>query len=370
MQEFEVWEPGQQLSQSFLELPRLLYKNDPHWVPELEEETLASFSSTNPFFQANTAKTWVAPGKARLAASYQPGQLIESQSVVFFGFWESIDDIEINRKLFSKAEEWAISQGATFIYGPINFNTYNKYRIRLNLRHNEGHFIGEPYNPLFYPTLLTNCGYHLHTRYLSQYIPENLVDEVYKAKEETLAKMKYLPFRVEYLKPDYWLQRLPDFYEVAQTIFGQNFAYTPVSFAQFSEKYGARFSRQFCPNLSTVVLGEAEQIVGFSLGYPDYTPLCRTTLQNPVAVSDLDFVKHFSLLEKPTYLMRTLGVHPGFRKQEIMNAMGAYTMFRFRDFYQSAMACTMREDNFSTRFFGPYRVERREYGLFSKRLAK
>jgi hypothetical protein len=363
------WTPGQPLPAAFTELPGLLYKGDPHWIPVSVADMQQAFDiDANPYCQSNTAKAWVEPGKCRLAGFYDPQVRIEGEKVAYFGFWETVNDVAPNAILFARFEQWALQCGAARVYGPINFNTFNRYRIRLNLKPGEGCFAGEPYNPVYYKDLLDGIGYGLDSLYISQYIPESEVEDVYRKKEGLKNDIARLPYRFQYLTTEFWLSRLPHFYKAIDIIFGNNFAYTPISWEQFQVMYGPAFAEKLCPKLSVVVLNDADEIVAFSLGFPDYAPLCNQGSANPIPYSQISYREHFNLLQSPTFLLRTAGVLPGFRRQDLMNAMGIYAMFNFRKYYSHSMACLMKEDNFSTNFFRDANHIRREYGLFKKSL--
>jgi hypothetical protein len=360
------WLPGQTLPEAFTSLPFSLYAGDPHWIPEAPADIDAAFSPGNPWFEGRQAAAWVMPGRARMAGFYDPQLRINGVSVACFGYWESINDAAPDAALFGRFEAWARERGARHMYGPINFNTFGKYRIRMNLRPGEGCFPGEPYNPPYYKDLLAACGYRPEADYISQHIPDEQVDPVYRAKEGLKADIARLPYQFRYLTADFWLSRLPDFYAAIDIIFGDNFAFTPITREQFQQFYGPDYAKKLCPKLSVVVLNEREEIIGFSLGFPDYAPLCNQGADPRIPYRDIAYETHFPLLESPTFLLRTVGVLPGYRHQDIMNAMGIYAMFNFRKYYRHSMACLMKAENFSTRFFSDVPHIRREYSLFGK----
>ena len=363
------WVPGQPLPEEFISLPQELYKNDPYWIPVSAADMEQAFSTeTNPYFKTNTAKAWVIPGKCRLAGFYDPSLRIAGNTVAYFGYWESIDDSASNGLLFKAFETWATECGATEVYGPINFNTFNRYRIRLNIQPGEGCFVGEPYNPVYYKDLLEAVGYDMESLYISQYIPDSEVDHVYQMKEGLKDDIARLPYRFEYLTAEFWLRRLPDFYKAIDIIFGNNFAFTPITWEQFQGMYGPAFAQKLCPKLSVVVTNDADDIVAFSLGFPDYAPLCNQGAARPISYTDISYAEHFHLLQSPTFLLRTIGVMPGYRRQDLMNAMAIYAMFNFKKYYSRSMACLMKADNFSTYFFRDVNHIRREYGLYRKTL--
>ena len=158
------WTTGSTVPEEFPAVARGVYRDDPHWIPELPMAVERAFSPSNRYFEKNSAWMSCEAGKARLAGFYNPSLVINGRHVAFFGYWETIDDAAANRRLFSEFESWAGSKGAGAVYGPINFSTFGPYRIRLN-RFEDGCFPGEPYNPPYYERLMGELGYSIAYRY-------------------------------------------------------------------------------------------------------------------------------------------------------------------------------------------------------------
>src|SRR5690606_17202726 len=52
-------------------------------------------------------------------------------SIAMFGYWETTKDSELNKKAFEHLEADAISRGKSQLTGPMHFNTFHRYRVRL-----------------------------------------------------------------------------------------------------------------------------------------------------------------------------------------------------------------------------------------------
>ena len=76
----------------------------------------------------------------------------------FFGWFESIDDVEVANKLTEGAESWLKEKGCTDMLGPISFTIYDEIGMLIDA------FDLDPtilctYNPPYYPKLLEEVGY-------------------------------------------------------------------------------------------------------------------------------------------------------------------------------------------------------------------
>ncbi|HEX8461607.1 MAG TPA: hypothetical protein VF623_09260, partial [Segetibacter sp.] len=151
-------------------------------------------------------------------------------------------------------------------------------------------------------------------------------------------------------------------FELIEAIFSQNPLYKSISFAQFKLLYNHSFAKKLCP-YSSVIFRDKEtgQLAAISLCYPDYNTL-------PSGTSSPDFATDFIKLDKKILLAKTVGVHPKYRKQGLMNYMGAYGMLSFRNYYDEVIFCLMRSDNFSLHFTNNIPHEKAKYVLYEKRV--
>ena len=135
------------LHDSFVELPHAVYAGDPLWIPEEEAPLRRAFSAANSWFASGSAVTMCIPGRARLAVFRQHGCVVEGRRAAWFGYFEAMNDAGCAEMLLVEAAVWARAQGAEILYGPIDFNTFGKYRVRVSAESNGIPFPGEPYNP-------------------------------------------------------------------------------------------------------------------------------------------------------------------------------------------------------------------------------
>ncbi|MEN8247558.1 MAG: GNAT family N-acetyltransferase [Bacteroidota bacterium] len=128
----EVKEKG--LKKAFLEVPRILYREDPVWVCPLDKEIESIFDpEKNVYFNHGEATRWIlydANHKliGRIAAfiDYNTSNK-QDQPTGGMGYFESINDQEAANLLFDTAREWLKSRGMEAMDGPINFGETDKY---------------------------------------------------------------------------------------------------------------------------------------------------------------------------------------------------------------------------------------------------
>ena len=117
---------------AFFSFPFTLYKNCPQWVPPITKEEKAIFNPTsNPVFENAEAKLFlVKKGKqvvGRMAAMINWIEVKEQgKTKVRFGWYDTIDDIEVSRLLLDAVTDWGKQNRLTYLEGPMGFSNMDK----------------------------------------------------------------------------------------------------------------------------------------------------------------------------------------------------------------------------------------------------
>ncbi|WP_187261154.1 hypothetical protein [Pontibacter beigongshangensis] len=278
-----------------------------------------------------------------------------------FGFWETTDNLSINQEAFALFEADAKARGKANITGPLHFNTFQRYRLRLVELPSWGVFDREPVNPVYYGCLLEQLGYAPQSLFESRCICKEDIPAVYMNKKLYLEEVQKIPYDFVPLTPETWQQYEQEIFELVHEVFGSNPAYKPVPREQFNMLYNLAFAQKLCPNSSVLFRHkETEKFVAMSFCHPNYQ-----SLPLPAGVSPT-FARDYPRLREKVLLVKTVGVHPDFRQQGLMTYLGAYTMLTFKELYEEVIFCLMRSDNYSTHFTNSLPYELAKYALFGK----
>lgn len=149
---------------TFIKLPWKIYANDKNWVPPLimDMKTLLN-RKKNPFFQHSEAEYFLASRSdkavGRIAAILNNNHnKFHEEKIGFFGFFESIDDLEVAQALINKTEIWAKARDLTHLRGPMNFSTNDTCGMLIE-NYDEPPKIMMTYNPPYYHDFFTKSGY-------------------------------------------------------------------------------------------------------------------------------------------------------------------------------------------------------------------
>ena len=148
----------------FFRLPWTLYRGDPHWIPPLRRNQLELLNyKPHPFYDYAEIQTFVAyrDGQpcGRVAAILNPIHNERYQETRgFFGFFESVDDTEVARRLLDAAGDWLKQRGMTAVRGPVNPSMNYECGL-LAEGFDSAPFFMMTYNPPYYERLLESAGF-------------------------------------------------------------------------------------------------------------------------------------------------------------------------------------------------------------------
>ena len=337
------------LPDSFFTLPAIVYRHLP-FAPQENREKIHHLLSEE---GANHDTVLYTDHRSVRLLGIFP----KETDTAYFAYWEACDP-EANRMAFARFERDVIRRKKHRIQGPLTFNTFHRYRLRLQ-NPSWNMFDQEPVNPLAYIDWLKELHYSPGLTFESRRMQSSDMPQLYDSKDQYLATLTDLPFCYVPLTPATWAARTYELFELIDAIFSQNPGYRPISYDQFCLLYNDSFARKLCPH-SSVLLEErtGNQLVGMSFCLPNYRSL--NEIRSP------SFILDYPRLDHKTLLIKSVGIHPDFRRQGLMTYLGAYCMQTFQEYYEDAIFCLMRADNPSLSFTDDLPFERCTYALFEK----
>jgi hypothetical protein len=160
----------------FLEVARILYKNDDVWVCPLDREINARFDRTqNSYLENGGAKRWIlieSSGKlaGRIAAFYNEVKSRENlQPTGGIGFFECINDLAAARLLFDTAKYWLETRGMEAMDGPVNPGENDSFWGCLVEGFTAPGY-GMPYNFPYYQKLFEDYGFKTYFEQFSYHL--------------------------------------------------------------------------------------------------------------------------------------------------------------------------------------------------------
>lgn len=154
--------------QDFLEVARVIYREDPNWICPMDKQLHTIFEpASNNYFTHGFAERWILKGPegtliGRIAAFVDTDKQINSEiKAGGLGFFECINDQNAANLLFDTVRAWLSAKEVEAMDGPINFGENDRFWGLLV----EG-FTAPPfttnYNPPYYRRLFEQYGFQVY----------------------------------------------------------------------------------------------------------------------------------------------------------------------------------------------------------------
>jgi len=254
-------------------------------------------------------------------------------------------DPDAGTALLSHACELLAAHGCSLAIGPMDGNTWRRYRFVVE-RGSEPPFFLEPDNPEEWPRHWRSAGFDTLATYTSGLTTDP--GSRHRGAAAAFDSLGEWGVSVRTLVPDRTEQDLRRIFELSLRAFSRNFLYTPIEEAEFLAQYRAVLP-YVRPEL--VLLAERESaLVGFVFAVPDVLRAKRGAALDSVVIK--------TLAVDPVLEGRGLG---GALLDAVQHAAGTLGFTR-------AIHALMHETNRSKRISDRYARTIRRYELFSRRL--
>lgn len=254
----------------FIELPYKLHGRNPAFVPPLISEVKAALDTeSNPFYKHAEIELFLARidgiAVGRIAAIIDHNY-IETIKLLHgqFGFFESIDDIDVAHALFNTASAWLRRAKMRKMLGPTNPSMNDEIGV-LTDAFDEPPVIKMVWNPSYYPALYENSVFDKAKDIYAYHMDKDEVSERLIKLGEVIVKRAKVTFRHPNMKK--FDKEIETFREIYNSAWSQNWGFVPWTADEF--KHVAKGIKQVLdPNLVLIAEDEGRP-VAFSLALPD-----------------------------------------------------------------------------------------------------
>jgi GNAT superfamily N-acetyltransferase len=261
----------------FVDFPYRLYRGHPYWVPPLriaQKELLNT--RKHPFYAHAEMQCFLARRNGetagRVAAILDRNfNTFQEEDAGFFGFFESIDDIEVARALMESCRKWLVDRGAKIIRGPMNPSTNYECGMLVEGFDSQPNVM-MPYNSPSYPKLMEAVGLRKAKDLLAYHTTTETVDEkkVWRVAERA-AESNGVHIRPIRMKT--FAQEVEMIWNLYNSAWSRNWGFVPMTHEEFLHE-AAEMKQILKPDL--VLVGEVNgRAVGFALALPDINQALR-----------------------------------------------------------------------------------------------
>lgn len=266
----------------FIELPFQLYKDDPHWVPQMRAEMQQALDpQDHPYYEHSSAAFFTLEdgnGVCGRVAGLNPVRYNEFNSSRrgFFYYFECSDDSAAAEALFKAAFNWMRDKGLHEVLGPKGMLQADTAGLLIE-GHDHRPAMGVPYNPPYYPRLMEENGFRKSTDYLSGHLTRGyrLPERLHRIADRVKKRRGYYIQRFhdkDELRA--WIPRVQEVYNRAfRAAFDERVGFCPLTEPEM-EIVAERLLSIARPDLIKLVMHE-DELVGFLLAYPNIGPGLR-----------------------------------------------------------------------------------------------
>jgi len=298
-------------AKEFLDVPKVLYRDDPVWICSLDQDINRIFDSAqNVYYKHGIAERWVLKDSAgkligRIAAfiDYSTANL-QDQPTGGLGFFECINDQSAANQLFEKARVWLLENGMEAMDGPVNFGETDSYwGLLVDGFTHPSYEIA--YNPPYYKNLFETYGFKTYYKQegfhldLSKEFPPRFM----KIAEWVAKKPEYTFRHFTWKEQEKFVNNFVEVFNQAWASFKENFEPLKPEYVQKTlKKAKAIIDEEFI-----WMAYRNEQPIAIYLMYPDVNQVLKHLNGKLHLLNKLKFL----YLKKKKTITRTRGVLMG-----------------------------------------------------------
>ncbi|MCJ8165982.1 hypothetical protein MKJ04_14125 [Pontibacter sp. E15-1] len=326
-------ETKQQLK-AFIDFPHALYKDDPHYVPELyiaQKDLLTP--GKHPFHEHSVLQLYLA---------YQGNKIVGRVAAIlnnnhnafnntqdgFFGFFDCVDDGEVAAMLFSEVQQWLYAKGAKTVIGPVNFSTNETCGLLVE-GFDSSPMAMMPYNYKYYIQLLEKMGLQKKVDLLAyQFLAQNYNDKPYRLSKVIRKRLEQKDIIIRPINLKNYKQEAASLREIYNSAWDKNLGFVPMTPKEFD--YLAKDLKLVVDPDFCLIAEHKGKMIGFSLAIPDINQVLKKIRKGRLLPTG---IFKLLLLRKKINAVRiiALGVVEGYRKMGIEAVFYGTAMQKYRE---------------------------------------
>lgn len=344
------------------------YRGNPYWVPPIISEQV-KFIHAGPYHEVGMMQPFLAQCDGTIV-----GRIIahvDKRHNEYFkekrgciGFFESVNDRDVSRALFSAAECWLGEQGMSEMQGPYNFTLYDAPGILMDDYENIPP-VELAYNPPYYPDLFVDYGFekkidwYAYRQTVEEQFPKLFYKMWEKVKHDCDEGKDGLVIRNVNLKK--FEEEKTKILTVFNEAWSENWGHYPLTEKQW-DKFAQELKTIVKPEL--VIMAEYNgEIAGFILSIPDANAALQKAngrlfpfglVKILLAMGTIDRLKTIVMGVRPKFRMRGLDAYFYVETFERAKKMG-YTMADMSLIVENNLSMRNALDHMGAKIYKTYR---------------
>lgn len=259
-------------AREFVNFPLRLYKGCPYFVPPIYADELKlvlsggnTENAVSVFFLAE--KDGVTAGRIQGIIERQHNEKQNKKQVRFTRF-DSINDIEVARALFSAVEKWAFDRQMTEIVGPLGYSDLDREGLLVE-GFEENSTFEEQYNYQYYPALMDELGFVKDADWVEfeLSLPNEKNDKLSRVAERCLRANGLHVASADMSKRKYINKYRDGFFSCLEECYRKLYGTVPISKSAQDELI-SQFMLIVDKRFLVIICDKDEKVVAFGLCFP------------------------------------------------------------------------------------------------------
>ncbi len=260
---------------AFVKFPFSLYKNNPYWVPPIINDEIKNLDKNiNPVFKHAEAQYFLAYKKdkivGRTAAIINWNEVKDQQiKKMRFGWFDTIDDIDVSRALLNKVNKIGKQHNLDFIEGPVGFSNLDKVGVLTEGFDHISTMITW-YNHPYYKTHLETQGYIKAKEWLENYMLYKNIDPNHFNRLSKIVEKRYELKTLRFTKTKQILKYADQMFDLFNLTYKNLASFVPISDEQITY-FKEKFIGLINPEYIVFIADKEDNLVSFAITMPSFS---------------------------------------------------------------------------------------------------
>lgn len=306
---------------AFVKFPFTLYKDSPYWVPPLIKDEIETIDpNLNPVYQNADARFFLAYKEekvvGRIAAIINWIEVKEiKKSKVRFGWFDTIDNIEVTKHLIDKVIEFGKEHNLKNIEGPLGFSNLDKAGLLIE-GFKERNTLITLYNDPYYSEHLKKLGFNEAARWVEYEIK---IDDFESSPEKVKRFSKLIMERynltlLNFKNRSEIIPYVDQMFDLLDKTYNSLQTYIPIQDYQI-ENYKKRFLKFVNPEFIKCIIDNEGKLICFSITMPSFTKALKSINGKLTFLNSYHILKAMYFNERASFYL--IGIRPDYQNKGI-----------------------------------------------------
>lgn len=306
---------------AFVKFPFTLYKDNPYWVPPLIKDEIETIDpNLNPVYQNSDARFFLAYKEekvvGRIAAIVNWIEVNEiKKSKVRFGWFDTIDNIEVTKLLIDKVINFGKEHNLKNIEGPLGFSNLDKAGLLIE-GFKERNTLITLYNHPYYVEHLKKLDFNEAARWVEYEIK---IDDFESSPEKVKRFSKLIMERynltlLNFKNRSEILPYVDQMFDLLDKTYNSLQTYIPIQDYQI-ENYKKRFLKFVNPDFIKCIIDNEGKLICFSITMPSFTKALKSINGKLTFLNSYHILKAMYFNERASFYL--IGIRPDYQNKGI-----------------------------------------------------